>query len=199
MTSDRGGDPDRADAMGRRLLLTAERLGISADGRDLVLRAFRTAMQPRRERLSDDHDPDYLHPARTALILMDDARVQDPGVIAAALLAETRDRSLAADSAAIDRVSGAVAADLDLLPIPTPEEERLLERLLALPSGLAMVASAERLDHARHLHLRPRPEWEAYHATTCSSYAPVAARTHETLGARLKWWCITFQRRFLAP
>lgn len=191
------GEVDRAEAMGRRLARTAERLGIPADGRQLMLQAFRTAMEPRRARVAHDHHPDYLHPARTALILMDDARMADPERLATALLLETRDPSLAASPAAVERVSAVVAAELALVPVAGQGGERLLERLLTLTPGAAMVAAAERLDHARHLHLRPSDEWKGYHGTTCSAYAPVAVRAHEVLGSRLEWWCETFSRRFL--
>lgn len=193
------GQPDRADAMGRRLDRTARRLGIDTDGRDLIRRAFGAAMEPRRARIEDDHHPDFLHPARSALILMDDARESDAALLATAILAETRDPTLAPPAGAVERISSTVADGLARIPRPGPgpEDRMLLERLLALSPGLARVAAAERLDHARHLHVRDRGEWASYHATTCGVYVPVAGRVHERLGARLDWWCATFRRRFL--
>lgn len=191
------GGPDRADAMARRLQRTAARLGLGPQDRQRIAAAFHAAMAPRRSRIPDDHHPDYLHPARTALILMDDAAVADPDILVMGIFAETRDPDLSAPIREVERVSPAAAEALARLPLPAREEDRLLESLLALPSEQVMVATAERLDHARHLHLRDRGEWPGYHATTCASYAPVAARVDKTLGARLASWCSTFQRRFL--
>ncbi len=191
-------EPHRAEAMARRLARTARRLGLDAAGAELVLRAYRAAMEPRLDRIREDHHPDYLHPARTALILMDDAGVADPRLLAAALLTETRDPSLAATPETIAALDPDVATLVDRVPLPGNEAERLMETLLALPPGPIRLAAAERLDHARHLHLRDRAEWDPYHSVTLEVYAPVTARVDATLGARLDWWCDMFARRFLA-
>ena len=182
--------------MGRRLARTARRLGMGAEGQALVLDAFRVAMEPRRARIDEDHHPDYLHPARTALILMDDTGETNPITLATALFTETRDPSLAASPDATRRVSPDAAALAAEIPAPGGSD-RLLETLLALPEAAVRVAAAERLDHARHLHLRPREEWEPYHATTREAYVPVAHRAAQPLAARLEWWCDMFGRRFL--
>lgn len=190
-------ESDRAEAMARRLARTARRTGIDDEGRELVLRAFRAAMGPRLARIEDDHHPDFLHPARTALILMDDAGVAEAVVLAAALLVETRDPSLAVTPDAVAALGGAVAAIVARVPLPDREGERLLETLLAVPPAAVRVAAAERLDLARHLHLRDPTEWEVYHDITERVYAPVAGRVDPALGARLTWWCDMFARRFL--
>jgi (p)ppGpp synthase/HD superfamily hydrolase len=187
----------RAEAMGRRLLRTAGRLGIAEAGRQAMMLAFEVGMEPRLARALDDHHPDYLHPARTALILMDDAGVDDPVTLAAALITETRDRSLAAEPARVAELGPAVVAVAAEIPEPHTAGDRLLEILVAAPAAVRLVAVAERLDHARHLHLRPEPEWAGYHATTCGAYTPVAQRTDPQLAGRLGWWCTTFQQRFL--
>lgn len=186
----------RAEAMARRLDRTARRLGMTSETRDLLRQAFRAAMEPRVARLRDHH-PDYLHPARTALILMDDCRVSDGDTLVAALLAETRASSLTVTARMVESLTPAAARILAAIPDPVREGDRLLESLLALDVDAGMVAAAERLDHARHLHLRPRDEWAEYHATTCAAYAPVAPRAHPRLGERLDWWCSTFRDRFL--
>ena len=186
----------RAEAMGRRLARTADRLGIDEEGRALILDAFRLAMGPRLERIHEDHHPDYLHPARTALILMDDTREADPVTLAAAIYVETRDPTLAAPADAMRRVSPEAATLAAEVPVPerTP---RLLETLLALPDTALRIAAAERLDHARHLHLRPEDEWAGVHAATREAYVPVTRRVDTTLASRLEWWCDMFERRFL--
>lgn len=159
------------------------------------MRAFDLGMEPRVA--LDDHHPDHLHPARTALILMDDAAVRDPVTLAAALVTETRDPALAIDPARVRALGTAVAAVAGDVPGPDTAAERLLESLVGASRDARLVAVAERLDHARHLHLRNRAEWQEYHATTCSAYAPVADRTHPALAGRMAWWCTTFRQRFL--
>lgn len=191
------GHADRAEVMGRRVQRTAERLGIATADREMLARAFRVAMEPRRAALDDDHHPDYLHTARTALILMDDTRETDPVVLATALLAETRNPSLTPDTRAVRRVSARATDWLSRLPRSEENGDQLLETLLALPAGIGRVAVAERLDHARHLHLRDGEEWERYHAITRRAYAPFALRLDPVLGRRLDRWCSTFRRRFL--
>jgi hypothetical protein len=187
----------RAEAMGRRISRTAGRLGVDSAGLDFLRRAFEIGMAPRFDRAFDDHHPDYLHPARTALILMDDARIDDTVTLATALVTETRDPTLRPEPRALVEIPR--VADL-LAGVPDPAaDETLAEALLGAPRGACMVALAERLDHARHLHLRERPEWGPYHELTRRIYAPIADRTHPTLGGRLAWWCATFEERFLAP
>jgi (p)ppGpp synthase/HD superfamily hydrolase len=188
----------RAEAMARRLTRTAHALAIDREGQDLIRRAFEIGMEPRFDRGLQDHDPDYLHPARTALILMDDAGVADPQTLAAALVAETRDPSLVPDPEALGALAD-VLSILHAVPGPGSEPEGLMEQLVTATRAVRLVAIAERLDHARHLHLRERSEWEGYHAVTCRVYAPAAARTQHTLAGRLAWWCTTFEQRFLTP
>lgn len=185
----------RAASMAARLADTAERLGIGAPGRALIARAFDTAMQPRLRAGLDEHHPDYLHPARTAIILMDDAEVADAAVLAAALITETRDPALRPGPHAAAGLPDDVRALAAAVPDPA-EHGRVLERLVVADATVRLVALAERLDHARHLHLRDPGEWRGYHDLTCAAYAPAAARTHPVLDRRLAWWCRTFRKRF---
>ncbi len=189
-------EPIRAEAMARRLARTADRLGMDPDARTLVLDAFRLAMEPRLARGFPDHHPDYLHPARTALILMDDTGEADPITLAAALFAETRDLSLAVAVDALERLSPDAARLVEQIPVPD-RTEHLLEALLALPEPALRVAAAETLDLARHLHLRPEEEWRPAHDAARVAYVPAARRVDPTLASRLDWWCDMFQRRFL--
>jgi (p)ppGpp synthase/HD superfamily hydrolase len=182
--------------MARRLLRTAGRLGVDAAGQELLGQAFEVGMGPRFARGLDDHHPDYLHPARTALILMDDARVDRAVPLAAALVVETRDPTLRPGPAGLASLGPAVVALAEAVPAGS-ETDTLMERLVTAEEPARLVALAERLDHARHLHLRERDEWAAYHATTCEVYAPVARRTNAALAGRLAWWCATFRQRFL--
>jgi hypothetical protein len=187
----------RAEAMERRVLRTAAALGMSQEALDRLSDAFRLGMAPRVARGLDDHHPDFLHPSRTALILMDDARASDTGVLEAALVTETRDAGLRAPDAQF-RALGPEARTLATSVHGLDDSrEDPLEALLALTPGALQIATAERLDHARHLHLRARTEWEPYYEVTRTAYAPAARRAHPAIAGRLEWWCATFRRRFL--
>lgn len=186
----------RADAMAARLDDTAARLGVGREGRELIAAAHRAAMRPRDLRLDARH-PDYLHGARTALILMEDAEVRDAPTLAAAIVTETRSALLRAPAETLVGLGAGIAELSAAVPVPAAAGEGLLEALLLTPAPVALIAVAERLDHARHLHLRDRAEWERDHALTCAVYAPFAARVHPRIGRRFEWWCGAFSRRFL--
>lgn len=190
--------PNRARAMAHRLEETAERLGVPPQGRRLITTAFELAMRPRVERLPDDHHPDFLHPGRTALILMEDAGIADATVIAAGTLCESLRLELAVCSTEIEN---AVGDDVRRLvrgvPLPAEAGDLLLEELVAADPAVQAIALAERLDHARHLHLRPETEWAEAHALTCEVYRPVASRVHPTFARRYRWWCGMFAERYL--
>lgn len=184
--------------MARRLEHTAERAGVPPHGRRLITAAFELAMRPRVERLPDGHHPDFLHPARTALILIEDAGIIDATVIAAGALCETLRPELAARDAEIEAAAGVEVLRLVReVPLPAEAGDLLLERLVTADSPVQAIALAERLDHARHLHLRPRDEWADAHAVTCAVYGPVAARAHPTFARRYRWWCGMFEERYL--
>lgn len=188
---------ERVERMARRLARDALRHGVQDADAEALVAAYRLAMPPRVARF-DDHHPDLLHTARTALILLEDAGTRDRDVLCAAALAETRDLSLAPERGSIAAAVGAsVARLLDAVPVPDEDDALLLEALVTAPPGATLVALAERLDHARHLHLRDSDEWEAYHAVTSSAYVPVATRVNKGLAQRLTWWCEMFASRFL--
>lgn len=188
----------RARAMARRIAGAAEHAGLAAADVALVERAFVLAMQPRIERIADDHDPDFLHPGRTALILLEDLGCRDARTLAAGALCETARLELAVAGARVEDALGpAVRALLDEVPVPEQAGDDLLERLVTAGRDARLIALAERLDHARHLHLRPAAAWPAFHALTCGVYLPIAGRTDPTLERRFRWWCGMFARRFL--
>lgn len=186
--------------MALRLDRDARRHGATAPAAAALVTAFRLAMPPRVSRFDDDHHPDVLHTARTALILLEDVGITARDTLCAAAVCETRDLSLAPDREAVKGALGqAVVALLDTVPVPAQSGALLLEELVGAPPAAALVALAERLDHARHLHLRASTEWPAYHAQTRDVYLPVAERHSAALARRIAWWSATFQRRFLAP
>jgi (p)ppGpp synthase/HD superfamily hydrolase len=188
-----GGD-DRGSAMAASVLRTARSAGVGRDGLDLLSRAHVLAMAPRLRQLEDDHHPLFLHPGRTVLILLRDADVRDPVVLAAAAVTESEDPGL--DPGDVEAVLGGAVESLRGW-VPRPGSETLLERLVSAPAEARLVALAERLDHLRHAHLGARDEhWRSrVHAEAEAVYLPVAERTHALIARRYRHWCRTFARR----
>lgn len=180
---------DRSDAMLRRVMRAAAARGVS----DPVLleAAFHRAMGPRFARLDDDHDPRFLHPGRTALILLEDVGETDPNALASAILAETESPSLRCaaepledDSPAL-RMALAVAHGLPGLDTG----EALAELLVTAPDPIPAIALAEYLDQLRHLRLwgdadRVRARGEV----AADVLVPLADRVHPVLARRFRWW-----------
>lgn len=177
----------RVGDMLRRLERRLEQAGLSADGTATILEVLDETLERRARTFGDEHF-ETLHPARTVLILLDDCDIVDGDVLAAATSIESEHPAL----------RPARASDLALLvPLPDRDGEALLEELLAGDASVRLIALAERLDHARHLHLRERSVWPGFHHDIGTIYAPVAARTHERLARRFDWWWRTFRDRFL--
>jgi (p)ppGpp synthase/HD superfamily hydrolase len=192
---ERVSDNDRTREMARRVADTATQRGFSSADRDVIARAFSMAMEVRAEKLGDDHHPGFLHPGRTALILFDDADARTVSIVAAGCVLDSVHAEL--------RVRPELLPDdvrelVEEIPVPDESGEQLLEMLLAAGQSAQVIALAERLDYARHLHLTPASEWRGFHGTAKEIYLPVAARAHPVLERRLRWWCDMFERRFLA-
>ena len=79
-------------------------------------------------------------------------------------------------------------------PLDCPRDE-LAEALLGLPGPILIAAVAERLDHARHLHLRPVSLWREGLALEESVYLPIAMRASDALSRRYQRWHSAFTRR----
>ena len=174
------------------------RAGLADPAIDGVLDAYRLAMEVRSRSLDDGH-PDFLHPARTVLVLLLDAGVRDGTLLTAAALCESHRPELAVPvERARERVGEASARLVAAVPTPESSGDLLLEDLVAAPPHVLLLAVAERLDHARHLHLAPREEWTPFHETACSAYAVAARRTGPRLAGRYAFWCRNFQERYLA-
>ena len=176
--------------MARRVGYTAAELRI--DNAALVATYAGRTLQ-HRSALLTAHDPRLLHPARTALILMVDDGVRDAHVLGAAVLFESLDTHLSAD---ISGLEPEIRHVLDAVPRPEPADT-LLERLLVAEPGCRAVALAEMLDHARHLHFYPRPQWQPIHDLVTGAYLPVAEREGGLIGRRFRRWSDAFQRRRL--
>lgn len=165
------------------------RAALAEAGRNRVLETHARALAHRLRMLQDEEHYDLLHPSRTLLILLDDCDMLDPDVLGAAASIESEHPELRIEPA--NELARAT---------PNPDAtEGLTEALVVESREVRMIAIAERLDHARHLHLAGRERWATFHASMCSVYAPVAHRTHPRLAQRCDHWCDMFRRRFLGP
>jgi len=187
---------DRGSAMAASLARAAQTRGVDRPGVALLSRAYALAMAPRVEQLDDDHHPLYLHPGRTALILLRDAGVTEATVLAAACVTESEDETFAVGEGDIRAALGGEIARL-VASLPRPRSGTWVEDLVSATEHVRLVVLAERLDHLRHAHLRAAgEEWErAVHAEGGAVYLPVAERTNPTLARRYRHWHRTFARR----
>jgi hypothetical protein len=190
---------ERARAMADRLARAAASVEIPTPDINRLLAAFQFGHEQRLRVLDDSHHPQALHGARSALILLEDFALLDPDALALAALYESRFPHLRADRASIEAVAGPRAlAMVASLPTDDTGEETLEWLLAAEPAGLAL-ALAERLDHARHLHLEPRAHWAPFHHNFLTRYLPATDRVHPRLARRCRWWTDMFARRYLRP
>ena len=189
--------PTRSQHMAARVLRTAQEMGVAEVGLGALERAHSLAMAPRLENLDDDHDPHFLHPGRTALILLMDVGEARTDVLTAALLVESERPELKVPLARVREALGEAVAER-VAAVPLPDDEELAERLVTADEEVRLIALAERLDHLRHAHLWSDLERRrSAHRSALEVYAPVAERTHPALARRYAWWCDMFARRHL--
>jgi hypothetical protein len=196
---------DRAAAMATRVW--AEAGGVmSAGDAALVRDAVHAALARRDAALDDDHDPRCLLPGRVVRILIADAACRDADALCAAAFVDSVDPHLVGDVGVLGEPAARLRAAVPLPALPaglpaaatgTEPDDDLLERLVTAPATAALIAVAERLDQARHLHLRPELSWATVHAQVRDAYLPVAQRVSPRLAQRLQRWADAFERRRL--
>lgn len=181
--------------MAASLTRTARTSGVPAAGMRLLAAAHARAMEPRVAVFDDDHHPAYLHPGRTALILLRDVGVAEGALLAAATLVESRDARLRVPLAEVERVAGPEVR-AHVASVPLAGAAGLAERLVTLPGDALLVALAEHLDHLRHAHLDPEKRgWPELHAEASAVWGPLAERAHPVLARRYAHWIRTFAKR----
>jgi hypothetical protein len=186
-------DIDRARAMAGSVERIARAAGLGDDAIDLVSRAYALAMEPRR--VLHEHDPAFLHPGRTILVLLQDVGPLRADLLAAAAVHESEEARFRLNPADVRRELGDGVADI-IQAIPLPIDDDLVERLVTLDEGVRLAALAERLDHIRHAHLREDPvRWRALRDEVSAAWAPVAERTHPRLADRYRAWLRAISRR----
>jgi (p)ppGpp synthase/HD superfamily hydrolase len=185
---------NRVETMAEKLGVYAERAGVRNVA--LVTDAYHIAMQPRLAHLAGVFHPDMLHPARNALILIENVGCSDANVLAAAAVTETLSLEMRVPGAEIRAALGASVAELAAqVPDPLATEDSLIEELVTAQRDVVLIALAERLDHARHLHMRDPSVWHPYFEQTVSVYLPVAERVNDDLFNRYHRWMRGFARR----
>jgi hypothetical protein len=74
----------------------------------------------------------------------------------------------------------------------------LLEALVTAPHDVGLIAVAERLDHARHLHFREPALWRPFFQQITDAYLPFSDRVSGQMAVRLARWSGAFEKRLLS-
>ena len=186
-------EQNRAETMAVKLAAYAQRSGAEAAP---IVAAYELSVARRLETLGNVFHPDLLHPARNALILIQDVGCSSSFVLTAAVLSETEFPAMRIKPEEVLGTFGGVIAELvNAVPRPDAERELLLEALVTAPYDVALIAVAERLDHARHLHFRDPAVWPSFFRQIVDVYLPAATRVSERLEVRLAHWSQAFERR----
>lgn len=195
MNSGPGPEFGRVEAMVERVRLDA-RAVLGEAGSAAVAAALGAALAYRCELIADDHDPRMLHPARTVRILLSDGGCADVATLSAAAFTDSVDRELVGDARVLGD-TGALIVQSVPFPDPSDPDDALLERLVSAERDVALISLVERLDHARHLHLRDDIAWRPFHAGIVRDYIPAARWLAPSLARRFERWADAFERRLL--
>ena len=181
--------------MAASVAATAERRGFAPEDVRRVGRSLSLAMEPRIAALDDDHHPAFLHPGRSALVVLGDEPGAPADSVLLAALLESRDAHMRVDPEPVAELLGAPLA-ASLVSVPLPGNEDLVERLVTLPRPVALAAAAERLDHLRHEHLQePTVPWTELVKEVERAWLPFAQRTSPNMARRYAHWLRLFRRR----
>jgi hypothetical protein len=182
---------ERGRRMEERVLRSAAEIHVPVSGRELLRRALRAAMRPREQgpaALPSDQHPAFLHPGRTALILLGDLDETDPQVLAVGAMVESRDSGLRVDQETVLSLVGPGGLTV-WRAVLDEDEEDLLERLVTSDPVVQRIVLAEALDHVRHVHLLADRDEQARAVLRVESvYGPLASRVHPVLDRRFDWW-----------
>ncbi|HEX2166277.1 MAG TPA: hypothetical protein VHG09_03465 [Longimicrobiales bacterium] len=182
----------RAQSMIERV--TIEARAVMPDSLANIVRgALIESLALRDANVDDDHDPRYLHPARTIRIMIADGECRSVDALAAAAFVDTVDSDLVPPPP--ERLRGMV----DAIPDPDSAGAELLERLVTAEIDVGLIAVAERLDQARHIQLRHDIDARPFLEQVRSVYAPAARRIAAPIARRLDRWADAFERRLILP
>jgi (p)ppGpp synthase/HD superfamily hydrolase len=159
---------------------------------NVVRAALSQSLEYRSGLITDERDPRLLHTARTIRILIADGACRSADALAAAAFVDTVDHFLV-PMPPVARLAAIVNA------VPHPDADDLLERIVTADIDVGLITVAERLDHARHLHLRDDLDRHSFHAGIRAVYAPGARRFSAQIARRLERWADAFERRLILP
>lgn len=183
---------DRARAMLERVR-TEARAAVGAVDADTIAAALETALRARDRAIDDDHDPRYLHPARTIRIAIADGPCTNTGALAAGAFIDTVDAWLVPEPPA------PLKPWVDAVPVAGADRDLLLERIITADPDAAVIALAERLDQVRHVHLRHDRDARAAHAEVRAICIPAARRVSAVIARRFEHWADAFERKLILP
>ena len=183
----------RAQSMLERVTIETRAVLSPADA-NIVRGALAESLASRDAAIDDDHDSRYLHPARTIRIMIADGECRSVDALAAAAFVDTVDASLA-PLPPVEPLRAIVAQ----VPRPELAGDELLERIVTADLDVGLITVTERLDHARHIHLRSDIDQAAFHAQIRATYAPAARRVSASIARRLDRWADAFERRLILP
>jgi hypothetical protein len=178
--------------MATRIERALEGHGFLEGEREAVLTAHGEAGLFRAGFLPPDEDhPDWLHPGRTLLVLLEDGGVRDPELLKLGAGLDQREPAWIP----VDTRQTLVAADFPFFAtgfggeVHPEEEAHWLEAALLLDSGLLTLMVAEGLDLVRHRHLLPPTPVRLRAAQRgVNLLTPLAYRVGGTLERRFRWW-----------
>lgn len=192
-TKEKMGETDRIEAVHITLMVEALLGMAKARGIDpsLIERAYRTAREAHGDQKRDEGTIYIGHPVRVAAILFGEVGIQDPDVIAAALLHDTLEDTPLDDEALRAQFGPRIAEIVRFVTKreeTSPAEEAEIDRAYlqgireASDPGVALVKLADRLDNVRCMQFNPRPEKRAkYIRKTEALYLPLAREKSEYL------------------
>lgn len=165
----------------------------------------RFAAQIHAPEVDEEEGPYILHPLRVALLLVEEAGVRDPEMLAAALLHDTQEHARGVTTSELRAIAGERAAALaealafDHRRSPgVPVEvsrQKYLERLRAGGEDLLLIKMADRLDNFREaVRLRRQKAIDKRLKQERRDYAPIFSRAKgpaaQALRTRLDWFVL---------
>jgi len=122
----------------------------------LVGKAYDLAKKIHASHKRDNGDPYFIHPFRVALILLDEFKILDANLIAAALLHDVLEMSDVAAKELAKEFNKEVAHHVELLTKPKQRtekgwEDKYYRKIMRSDHGTQLVKFADRLDNIRDL------------------------------------------------
>ena len=144
---------------------------------ELVIRAYDLAKKIHASHKRDNGDPYFIHPFRVALILLDEFKILDADIIAAALLHDVLEMSDVSEEELEKEFNTEVARRVALVTKPNQRKKKGWEDdyyagIKSSDYGTQLVKFADRLDNIRDLKNAPREKQTRYLKATKARFLP---------------------------